>query len=53
MHNIVLEFCNLIWIWHCFSLISDEIGGWQEEQTITTLDSIATPIQQVQFPTGR
>ena len=24
---------------------------WKENQTITTLESIATPIQQVQFPT--
>ena len=28
-----------------------QITDWDENQTITTLESIATPIQQVQFPT--
>ena len=28
-----------------------QITDWEENQTITTLESIATPIQQVQFPT--
>ena len=28
-----------------------QINDWDAHQTITTLDSIATPIQQVQFPT--
>ena len=28
-----------------------QLNDWDANQTITTLDSIATPIQQVQFPT--
>ena len=28
-----------------------QLFDWAETQTITTLESIATPIQQVQFPT--
>ena len=38
-----------------FSLASYFLYGqlfdWEENQTITTLESIATPIQKVQFPT--
>ena len=28
-----------------------QVSEWEEHQTITTLQSIATPIQRVQFPT--
>ena len=28
-----------------------QVSEWEEHQTITTLQSIATPIQSVQFPT--
>ena len=28
-----------------------QLFDWEENQTITTLESIATPIQKVQFPT--
>ena len=28
-----------------------QITDWEKHQTITTLESIATPIQEVQFPT--
>ena len=32
-------------------LIIESLHDWASNQTITTLDSIATPIQEVQFPT--
>ena len=32
-------------------LIVESLNDWESNQTITTLDSIATPIQEVQFPT--
>jgi hypothetical protein len=32
-------------------LIIESLNDWDSNQTITTLDSIATPIQEVQFPT--
>ena len=32
-------------------LIIESIHDWEKHQTITTLKSIATPIQEVQFPT--
>ena len=32
-------------------LIIESLIDWESNQTITTLDSIATPIQEVQFPT--
>ena len=32
-------------------LIIESLHDWESNQTITTLDSIATPIQEVQFPT--
>ena len=32
-------------------LVVDSVDDWNKRQTITTLDSIATPIQEVQFPT--
>ena len=34
----------------CFFL-EESIWAWKQEKTITTLESIATPIQKVQFPT--
>ena len=32
-------------------MISYTFNDWEEHQTITTLDSIAVPIEEVQFPT--
>ena len=32
-------------------LIHDSVMDWEENQTITTLESITRPIQEVQFPT--
>ena len=32
-------------------IIHDSVVDWEENQTITTLESIARPIQEVQFPT--
>ena len=34
-----------------FVFLYDQITDWENNQTITTLESIATPIHQVQFPT--
>ena len=31
--------------------LKDSVKDWKQEKTITTLESIATPIQKVQFPT--
>ena len=53
------SFCARIF-WSCIILTGFSIAGymiynslvdWDANQTITTLDSIATPIQEVQFPT--
>ena len=32
-------------------IIHDSVMDWEENQTITTLESITRPIQEVQFPT--
>ena len=33
-------------------VIYESFNDWNENQTITTVESIATPIQEVDFPTG-
>ena len=53
------SFCARLF-WSCIILTGFSIAGymiynslidWNANQTITTLESIATPIQKVQFPT--
>ena len=53
------SYCTRIF-WTCIILVGFSIAGymifcsvvdWDANQTITTLESIATPIQKVQFPT--
>ena len=34
-----------------FISVRESIFQWESKQTITTLESIATPIQNIQFPT--
>ena len=33
------------------TFLYNQLIDWEENHTLTTLESIATPIQQVQFPT--
>ena len=50
MVNVVFE-CPLAGFTAAGFLIIESITDWENHQTITTLKSIATPIQEVQFPT--